>query len=54
MENRSNDFPCYYDGYSHVELSEEIQAEAKIPKEDTQFSSDEWRRFISANPYPSS
>jgi hypothetical protein len=43
--------PIYYDGSAHVEFSEEITEEMEARPHETSYNKEEWRRFISANPF---
>jgi hypothetical protein len=47
----NKDFPLYYNGTAHVEFSDEITVEMKARPDEASFNKEEWRRFISANPF---
>jgi hypothetical protein len=47
----NKDFPLYYDGSAHVEFSDEITEEMEARPNEESNNKEEWRRFISANPY---
>jgi hypothetical protein len=47
----NKDFPLYYDGTAHVEFSDEITEEMKARPDEASYNKEEWRRFISANPF---
>lgn len=50
MSMPANDFPAYFDGSSSIEFAEELAIDASILDEESD-SEEEWRRYISANPY---
>ncbi|MGG2200751.1 MULTISPECIES: hypothetical protein [Paenibacillus] len=51
MSKSENDFPNYYDGSSNVEFSQEITEGPDVHLKEAPAQDEEWRRYISANPY---
>lgn len=51
MSKQNDDFPSYYDGSSHLDVSEEIAPIPRAEQSEEQASPDEWRRYIGANPF---
>jgi hypothetical protein len=47
----NNNFPLYYDGSAHVEFSDEITEEMEARPNEASYNKEEWRHFISANPF---
>jgi hypothetical protein len=47
----NEEFPLYYDGSAHVEFSDEITDEMEARPHEGSYNKEEWRRFISANPF---
>jgi hypothetical protein len=53
MLKQDNSFPIYYDGSSNMEFSEEIVKGLEEKQNEAIVNKEEWRRFISANPFGS-
>jgi hypothetical protein len=51
MPKQDNSFPIYYDGSSNVEFSDEIVKGLDEKQSEVTVNKEEWRRFISANPF---
>ena len=51
MPKQDNSFNIYYDGSSNLEFSEEIVKGLDEKQNEVIVNKDEWRRFISANPF---
>jgi hypothetical protein len=51
MNIPNEDFPLYYDGSAHVEFSDEITEEMEVGHQEASYNKEEWRRFISTNPF---
>jgi hypothetical protein len=47
----NKDFPHYYDGSTHIEFSNEITEELEARSHEESDNKEEWRRFISVNPF---
>jgi hypothetical protein len=45
------EFPIYYDGSAHVEFSDEITEGMEDRPDEVSYNNEEWRRFISSNPF---
>ncbi|WP_171652553.1 hypothetical protein [Paenibacillus foliorum] len=51
MQKRENDVPQYFDGSTHAEFAEEIAEGMQAGPQEVPVNKDEWRRFISMNPF---
>lgn len=51
MSKQDKSFPIYYDGSLNVEFSNEIVKKLNEKQNEVIVDKDEWRRFISANPF---
>ncbi|WP_171693698.1 hypothetical protein [Paenibacillus germinis] len=51
MPKQDNDFPFYYDGSSNEEFFKEIVKGLDEKQNEVIVNKEEWRRFISANPF---
>jgi hypothetical protein len=47
----NKDFPQYYNGSANVEFSDEITEDMETRPHEAPYNKEEWRRFISANPF---